>query len=149
METIIFTLKDLPEIAKKLAKKLKNCQIITFKGPLGAGKTTQIKELLKDFGVKEEIISPTFMYMNLYKNDNNEHFYHFDLYRIKTVDDFLMAGFDEYLTDKAGKCLIEWPEVIEPILKSKHIQTCSIEIDYDISDDKKRLIKLILPRPTP
>ncbi len=142
METIIFTLEELPEIAKQLAKKLKNCQIFTFKGPLGAGKTTLIKELLKDFGVKDEIISPTFTYMNLYKNANNEHFYHFDLYRIKTIDDFLMAGFDEFLIDKSGKCLIEWPEVIEPILKLKRIQTCSIEIDYDLSDDKKRKVQI-------
>ena len=141
MEKLIFSINELPQIAKQLSNKLKDCQIITFQGPLGAGKTTLIKELLMHYGInKDEVISPTFTYMNIYTNSEGKNFYHFDLYRIKSVDDFLLAGFDEYLMDSNAICFIEWPEIIEPILKTKHLNVCKIAIDY--AEDNKREISL-------
>ena len=63
-----FTLDQLEQIIKEhLIPKLKDCRIFTFKGPLGAGKTTMIKQFLKLSGVTDVITSPTFNYLNIYK----------------------------------------------------------------------------------
>lgn len=136
---IIFEIEQLPQIAKTLVTKLTNCKIVTFTGPLGAGKTTMVKELLYLFGVKEDVVSPTFTYMNIYKNNGGKTFIHFDLYRVKTVEDFLMAGFDEYLIVPNSLCLIEWPEVIDSLLKPKGSEVCNVSIDY--YSDNKRIIR--------
>jgi tRNA threonylcarbamoyladenosine biosynthesis protein TsaE len=77
--------------------------------------------------------------MNIYKNESGKTFFHFDLYRITSVDDFLFAGFDEYLIAPNSMCLIEWPEVIEPLLKLQHKKVCKISIDY--VDNDKRILK--------
>ncbi|BDC34268.1 tRNA (adenosine(37)-N6)-threonylcarbamoyltransferase complex ATPase subunit type 1 TsaE [Candidatus Dependentiae bacterium Noda2021] len=105
--------------------------IMTFTGPLGAGKTTLIKELLKQCGVQELVTSPTFSIVNSYTNKHDEVFYHFDLYRLKTVDDFISGGFEEYLNQPKSLVCIEWPQVIAPILASMKNRVCSITIDYD------------------
>lgn len=138
---IEFSIDELEKISQIIYKKLKNCKIITFDGPLGAGKTTMIKYLLHLYGVKDEIVSPTYTYLNIYENNLGIKFYHFDLYRISNIDDFLIAGFDEYFSDQNGICLIEWPEIIEPLIKIKHKKVCQIKFDYSKERDK-RIIKI-------
>lgn len=137
---IVYSIDELPKIIKLLSKYFLGCRLITFSGPLGAGKTTLIKELLGNYGIKkDEITSPTFTYLNIYQNDEGEKFYHFDLYRISTVEDFLQAGFDEYLSNQNSKCLIEWPEVIEPLINSIDQKVCKINLDYPENKDKRIL----------
>lgn len=132
---LIFGLEELNSVAKDLSEKLKTTSVLTFTGPLGAGKTTLIRELLYNWGVStEEITSPTFTYLNIYRNSEGKTFYHFDLYRIAKLDEFLMAGFDEYLYLPNSMCLIEWPSVINPLLK---YSVCHINIDYH--NDKRKL----------
>lgn len=136
--SITYTLNDIPEVAKKLKQKLSDCRIITFTGPLGAGKTTLIKELLRQWGVKETITSPTFAYLNIYENTEGTKFYHFDLYRLEGLNHFLEAGFDEYLSIANSRVIIEWPEQIMPLLASG---VCNVKIDYlDDSEGRKLII---------
>ncbi len=136
MQTITYSLSDIPSVAKKLKEQLKDCQVITFTGPLGAGKTTLIKELLKQWGVTDTVTSPTFTYLNLYENEAGNTFYHFDLYRIKSLAEFQEAGFDEYL-ETGAYTLIEWPEHILPLLS----QACHVTIDYH-EDTEKRVMTI-------
>ena len=136
---IVFGKAEIPEVVHFLYTQLPECKIMAFSGPLGAGKTTLIRELLRKCGITEPITSPTFIYVNRYKNDKNQLFYHFDLYRIDRLEDFLQAGFDEYLEDPNSLCFIEWPEVIEPILKNN---CCYITLDYHNDKRELRIKKL-------
>jgi len=133
-DEIIFGEDEIDEVVDFLQNKLKECKIMAFSGPLGAGKTTLIRSLLRKLGITEPITSPTFIYVNRYKNDQNQLFYHFDLYRIESVSDFLEAGFDEYFEQPNSWVFIEWPEVIMPLLKDN---VCLIKLDYH--DEKRKL----------
>ena len=136
MITIIpYNLNSLDTIAKQLYQLKETCQVYTLTGNLGAGKTTLLKALLKQFGITEPITSPTFNYVNFYHNDKGQAFYHFDLYRIKNIQEFLNNGFDEYLYSPNSWAFIEWPTVIEPLLTHS---VCNISIEY-ISDSERQL----------
>ena len=90
---------------------------------------------LSYFGLQDEISSPTFTIVNEYsKNDLN--IYHFDVYRLEDLDEFYAIGGTEYFDN--GICLIEWGELIEPIL-SRYIK---IEILKDENDLNKRYITI-------
>lgn len=142
---IAYTEKQTPEIVVTyLIPILATHRIITFTGPLGAGKTTLIKELLKQCGITKTVTSPTFGYFNTYIDQQQRTFYHFDLYRLKTVDDFIHAGFDEYLNNTNTWVLIEWPEIIEKFLQNKQIQSsvCAITMKYEPNDINKRILDI-------
>jgi len=124
---LVFGVKDLAATVSTIINMSKNIEIIALKGPLGAGKTTFAIEFLKQLGVKGEMQSPTYTYMQTYKNDTGKSFYHFDLYRLKDKNDFLFAGFDEFLYQPDSLTIIEWPEIIEPLLDRN---VCCIELNY-------------------
>ncbi|MFO7706335.1 MAG: tRNA (adenosine(37)-N6)-threonylcarbamoyltransferase complex ATPase subunit type 1 TsaE, partial [Halopseudomonas sp.] len=65
-----------------------------FKGDLGAGKTTLIREIAGILGVKDRVNSPTFSLVNEYQNPDGEVFYHFDFYRIEDPEEVLEIGLD-------------------------------------------------------
>ena len=119
----------------KLASKLKKHDIVILSGDLGSGKTKFTEGFLSFFGLEDEISSPTFTIVNEYsKNDMN--IYHFDVYRLDDIDEFYAIGGQEYFDN--GICIIEWGEIIEPIL-SRYIK---IDISKDDDDLDKRLITI-------
>jgi tRNA threonylcarbamoyladenosine biosynthesis protein TsaE len=130
----LFSLDEIDDIAQKLYDLRHRCAIFTFTGSLGAGKTTLIKVLLKKWGVVEPVTSPTFTYVNAYQNDSDELLYHFDLYRLTTLDQFLDAGFDELLYLPRSWAFIEWPEIIEPLLAR---QICRVKIMYESPESRR------------
>jgi tRNA threonylcarbamoyladenosine biosynthesis protein TsaE len=134
-EEKIFDYQDIPKIVETLYCLMKQCKVFAFEGPLGAGKTTIIRALLEKCGVHEAITSPTFTYVNVYENEMGHLFYHFDLYRLNSLEEFIQAGFDELLYLEDSWVFIEWPEIVMPLLKK---QVCSVKIDY--LEDEKRLI---------
>lgn len=134
METLLYSLDELDQAVNLLYAQLDHCKIVTFTGVLGAGKTTLIRALLRKCGVTDVITSPTFTYVNAYENSKGQMFYHFDCYRIKSLEEFQAAGFDEYLYQPNSWALIEWPEVIAPLLTHA---VCHIKLDY--ADDKRML----------
>lgn len=85
--------------------------ILLLKGKLGAGKTTFTQVLLKNLGSTDEVSSPTYSIVNEYNTPKGKVF-HFDLYRLKNIDEVYDIGIEEYL-DNAFLCIIEWPEVYE------------------------------------
>ena len=142
---IKFTDKNLKKTVKEiLVPLLQKYTIFAFIGPLGVGKTTIIKEILKQCGIKETVTSPTFGYVNSYKNKLITTFHHFDLYRIDSVEAFIEAAFDEYLYQEHNISFIEWPEVIAALLENKKLKklVCYVILAYDPSNPSIRIIKI-------
>jgi len=105
---------------------------MTFTGSLGAGKTTLIQGLLRHAGVTGAIQSPTFSYVHVYRVGEMR-WYHFDLYRLPDMHAFIDAGFAEYLYRPGTKALIEWPEIIEPLVV---LDACHVEIEYQGREER-------------
>ncbi len=119
MNEIQYFLPEIDTVAKQLIQKLQNCPVITLEGSLGAGKTTLTSVILRELGVTEPVISPTFTYVNTYKTADGRTVYHFDLYRLKNAQEFEQAGFFEYLDQANSLVFIEWPEIVLPMLKQQ------------------------------
>lgn len=132
---IEYGLSDVKNVAQQLVQLAQDVQVITFTGSLGAGKTTLIANMLKIWGVVVPVVSPTFTYINVYQVPAGKKVYHFDLYRLKGQQDFEQAGFFEYLYQENSICLIEWPEIIMPLLNRS---TMHIAIEF-LGIDKRLL----------
>jgi tRNA threonylcarbamoyladenosine biosynthesis protein TsaE len=126
MEFVTQTEVDLAPVAKHLIQLSKQQKVFTFSGDLGAGKTTLIKQFCKHFGVIDTVSSPTFGLVNVYRANNEEEIYHFDCYRLKDITEVYDIGFEEYI-DSGNICLIEWPDIVEPLLPPNYI---SIKISH-------------------
>jgi len=91
--TIIFSLDEITNVAKQILATPSLKKVITFHAQMGAGKTTLIKELVKELGVKDNSSSPTFSLVNEYRTFEGEIVYHFDLYRLNSEEEGYGHGF--------------------------------------------------------
>ncbi|MCB9246481.1 MAG: tRNA (adenosine(37)-N6)-threonylcarbamoyltransferase complex ATPase subunit type 1 TsaE [Flavobacteriales bacterium] len=114
--TLQFVESEVQHVASRLIGDFPKCRIFLFKGDLGSGKTTLIKAIGRELGVEHEMSSPTFGLVNAYRSKAGE-LYHFDLYRIRDVEEMLDLGIDEYL-DSGAFCFLEWPELGQDIFRS-------------------------------
>jgi len=108
-----YSLEDLPKIAQEIIQKTES-KILLFYGKMGVGKTTLIKEIVKQLGSEDVVSSPTFSLVNEYATPTDALF-HFDLYRIEEEVEVMDIGFEEYL-DYDSWVFIEWPEKIPNLL---------------------------------
>ena len=116
MQKLIKTLisncpEDTIQFAKDLSKTIPFGSTIFMVGDLGSGKTTFTKRFAAGLGFSNKVQSPTYPILNEYSHRNN-FIYHFDLYRLKSISEFLEIGGIEYLSNTNGICIIEWPELI-------------------------------------
>ena len=132
----INSVEALTEVSEYLVSLRDKADIIAFYGAMGAGKTTLIKNLCHRMDVTDEVNSPTFAIVNEYVTEEGESVYHFDFYRIKKLEEAYDIGYENYF-DSGNLCLIEWPEMIEPLLPEKYIR---VEIQQGETDNE-RIIK--------
>lgn len=130
-----YTLDNLTETAQKILKNAKH-KTFLFYGEMGMGKTTLIKQLAKELGVKEEASSPTFSLVNEYITKNKESLFHFDFYRINHEEEAYDIGLEEYLYSDSW-CFIEWPSVLENLLPLE-----SVKLHITKNEDNSRSIQL-------
>ncbi|NLI36322.1 MAG: tRNA (adenosine(37)-N6)-threonylcarbamoyltransferase complex ATPase subunit type 1 TsaE [Bacteroidales bacterium] len=130
MEIKIQSLETIHEAAKQFVQAMGDNTVFAFYGKMGAGKTTFIKAVCEELGVKDVITSPTFAIINEYRSDiADELIYHFDFYRIKKLSEVYDMGYEDYFFSGAV-CFIEWPELIEELLPGDAVKV-NIEEEAD------------------
>jgi tRNA threonylcarbamoyladenosine biosynthesis protein TsaE len=105
------------ELGRKIGQQLKGGEIIAVCGPLGSGKTHFIKGIAAGTGAQDRkrVTSPTFVIVNEYKGGLD--IYHVDAYRLNSLDEFEMIGFDDFCYP-GSVVLIEWADKIEAALQT-------------------------------
>lgn len=124
------SLNDLPQAALNLIRFCGNNRVCLFNGDMGAGKTTFIKAICEALGVTNMVSSPTYSLVNEYETKNGQVVYHFDFYRIRSEQEALDMGYEDYLYSGAW-CFIEWPERISNLLPENVVQV-SVSVQDNI-----------------
>lgn len=119
LEINISELDQLPKATQQLLSFAGEIKVFAFEAEMGAGKTTFIKQLCNDLGSQDNFSSPTYSIVNEYQFPSGKIF-HFDLYRLKSADELMDLGFEEYV-DSKHYCLIEWPEMSLPFLHKPYM----------------------------
>lgn len=132
-------ISQLSEVAARLIEKCKDVPIWVFKGRMGAGKTTLIKEIAKKFGVVDNVSSPTFSIVNEYQDTQGETYYHFDFYRVEDPEEALDIGVEEYFYS-GNYCWVEWAEKIAEYIPDNFVL---IEISAEVSEERVITINII------
>ncbi len=107
---LTYKLSEIDSVAAVVLPLLKNKRVL-LKGALGVGKTTLVKSLVAAIGSKDTVSSPTFSVVNEYKTETTKIF-HFDLYRIKDLNELLDIGFEDYMVGDHW-VFIEWPDILD------------------------------------
>ncbi|MBD5178735.1 MAG: tRNA (adenosine(37)-N6)-threonylcarbamoyltransferase complex ATPase subunit type 1 TsaE [Muribaculaceae bacterium] len=137
MKTLtIENLEALPVAAREFIADMGDRTVVAFHGDMGAGKTTFINALCRELGVETDATaSPTFALVNEYRSDSTaELIYHFDLYRLESLDEAIDMGIEDYL-DCGALCLIEWPDVVDPMLPDD-----TIDVNLTVNPDGSRTL---------
>ena len=103
--------------------------IYAFSGEVGAGKTTILKALLRQAGGIEDVVSPTYAYFCQYVTAEGLNIYHFDLYRVGSMQTFCEMEFDFLLKDPKNVVVIEWPGVIDSVLNERDLVDRVVRVD--------------------
>ena len=103
------SLEEMQLVANALLEHFPEGGHFAVYGEMGAGKTTLIQCICKSMGLPFAG-SPTFSLVNEYRLDNGRKLYHFDLYRLNSIEELNSIGFQEYL-DTGDYIFIEWPQI--------------------------------------
>jgi tRNA threonylcarbamoyladenosine biosynthesis protein TsaE len=128
MKTIeIASLDDLDRAATQFLKITADHKKFAFHGAMGSGKTTLIKTVCKLLGARDSVTSPTFSLVNEYVTNGGDTLYHFDLYRINTMEELFDLGYEEYFFGDSY-IFVEWAEKAESLLPDVFVQVYLDEI---------------------
>lgn len=121
--------EELPQVAEAILAAAGRRTVIVFRGEMGAGKTTLIREIVAALGSTDTVTSPTFAIVNQYRGAENRPIYHFDFYRIEDIREAYDFGYEEYFYS-GDLCLVEWPEKVEQLLPEE-VVTVRIAVDNE------------------
>jgi len=142
---ILNSYKQTQKLGENFAKEIlklplgEKALVLGLRGNLGGGKTTFLQGFAKGLGIKEKILSPTFVIMKHFKfeilNFKFTDFYHIDCYRMNGAEEILGLGFENIIKNPCNIVAIEWPEKIEKFLPKN-----TILINFEFVDKNKRNI---------
>jgi len=135
--------KQTQKLGEKIAQELsdtvggKTAIVLGLQGNLGGGKTTFLQGFAKGLGIKEKILSPTFVILKRFQvpGFRFQDFYHIDCYRLKNEKDILELGFNDIIKDSRNIVAVEWSEKIKKVLPKS-----TIFIKFKFIDNKTREI---------
>ena len=130
-----YDLSEIDGAARYLLDQSAGARVWCFVGEMGAGKTTLIKALCRDLGVRDDMGSPTFAIVNAYADSSGQPVYHFDFYRIEDPVEVVQLGVEEYF-DSGCYCFIEWPDRVIDFLPEEYLK---INVKL-VSDNRRELI---------
>lgn len=140
----IHSLSELHDYAATLAADItpdaEKATVIGLRGPLGAGKTALVGELLSVYGVEGPVTSPTYTIETVYQLPEGPftRAYHLDAYRLDGAEDLEALDFSRRLKDPENLILIEWATRVEDLLPA---DTLYIDINFG-EDEDSRVIKI-------
>lgn len=138
------TLKEIPSIAQNILLKAKQADpstatVVALSGDLGVGKTTLSQEIARQLGVKENVISPTFVILKNYQLPVTDYKWqklvHIDAYRLEKDEELQKLGWQEILTDPNNIVIIEWPENVSGCIPEG---VCKVNL-FHVDEDKRRV----------
>lgn len=139
MKTIqLKSIDNIADAAHEFITQMGDETVYAFYGEMGAGKTTFINALCKALGVDDDTTnSPSFSIINEYRSDTTaELIYHFDLYRLESLEEAFDIGVEDYF-DSGALCFLEWPERVEDILPDD-----TVKVNIVVNDDDSRTITI-------
>jgi tRNA threonylcarbamoyladenosine biosynthesis protein TsaE len=136
MEIKIQNIDTIHEAAREFIQNIGDRTVFAFYGKMGAGKTTFVKAICEELGVKDVITSPTFAIVNEYETSPKpQSIYHFDFYRIKRLEEVYDMGYEDYFYSGA-LCFIEWPELIEDLLPED-----AVKVTIEETSNGERIVR--------
>ena len=136
MSNQTFNKTQVPEIAQEIIEKItleNSAMVITLSGDLGTGKTTLTQNIARELGVKEKVISPTFVIMKMYdlKNQKHKQLVHIDAYRLTSHNELTTLGFRQIISNPENLVLIEWPENVKELIPANAEKILLKHVDED------------------
>jgi len=128
MQELSYSLQDIDTAAATFFSLIGDYRLLTFKGSMGAGKTTFISALCRHMGIKDAVSSPTFALVNEYRcnlEGKPSRVFHIDLYRLRDEEEAVHAGMEDcFLQALRGEayCFVEWPERAPNLLRTKGLE---------------------------
>ncbi|SES86452.1 tRNA threonylcarbamoyladenosine biosynthesis protein TsaE [Natronincola peptidivorans] len=124
----VFSEEETKALARKLGKMTKNGDVLCLIGDLGTGKTTFTKAFAEGLEVEDYVTSPTFTILQEY--EGRLPLYHFDVYRIRDVNEMQDIPYDEYFYGD-GVTIIEWAQLVEEILPRDYLKITIRYLDIE------------------
>lgn len=113
--------EDIRRVAQEFLKKLTpdtKATVVALKGDLGSGKTTFTQALGQCLGVRENMHSPTFVILKIYRIEHKgfKNLIHIDAYRLEKEDELSSLGWEDFLKEPENLVLVEWPENVKGLI---------------------------------
>jgi tRNA threonylcarbamoyladenosine biosynthesis protein TsaE len=131
----VSSIEETAEIARRLASEIKGGEVICLLGDLGAGKTAFTQSFARALGVTGRVSSPTFC---IVQEHPEAKLVHMDLYRLKTEDDVLAIGWEDYV-EQGMTFVVEWPQAAGSLIPTNAIW---VKIEHCEGGETERIITI-------
>jgi len=138
----ICSINDTNELSSEVSKIVKQGTILLLNGELGSGKTQFVRFLGNHLNVLDSISSPTFLILNIYESDKNFKIYHFDFYRVNSIEELEQIGFFEILNQRKGLIIVEWANRYKDLFLNETDRTIDIYFNFIKDNINQRKISI-------